>query len=912
MPLLQTTDSSLESVASNTPAIYKLPNEVLHQIVSQLDVKDIIALASTSKTLKALLLDDPDGVWKLLCRRDLHVADSVPPSPYRSFWDLYVHAVTPFHWVKSSLWIGDSIPFGDVYLTKYDRQTGSLALFKLLCRDSDPNNDGTGTVLIINNNSDQDQNQQQPPHTENHLVATSVFFQTNAANPNDNQDNRTMVTQFREPISGNRGGGRQVRQLPSDPDISYYPEQGYALAFGPYICLNKFSERDARTGMWKFPFRTEADSNQGTYQQSSFGNTNSPETYKGPYMGLLRAVAVPSSSLDCRMNVWPPFTIPASDRTRNTSVNDFMGHYNPPVNALNVGGGRGMVDAIARAEAAHNAALAALRDRNGMVNRQNNDRNDDENNNQENDNRNINHFHGVPPHFAETEGIQGFNMNLAGIDPIFPNANTQNDLNNPNNQNNPAPVQTHRTRTVVTRLPNGSVELRTENGDGDVTHVETIAGNTNQDNVGIIGNAGAPRPHEPVEAQAQAQAEVQENEQNDEPRIVPEEAMYNEVLQAHQVAMNINNQLLQNIGLQNAPVPGGNLPNIHQIHQAHLAQIHAGLGGGIPNIPRINGGVHQIHGFQQAHAQHLEHIQNVHNQHIARIRQGQPLNHLPPGLTVFVNDEHVDTNTTGTVLGNNPLGDEQPLPNVDEAAADENAQAHENEVNGNAEVTENANSDSGRQSDTHRTHQSTTLPPPPPIIEEVTPAPTPPNFVPPSPNVFRIQRFMGRIHGKVETLFRLEEELYTPTASCPYRGVWVSSQSFELMLFHQPHPNRLEAIKLTGGTHVRRGEYCFIIDNLNETDPEILPGMYPEFFSPRNPTRNRASPTKPPTRAVKAQGQVSEFNFSNPRFQNMSVFLMSENKIVLFWKVKNIMDVCKRVHVDKLLKTDMNVQKLKD
>lgn len=996
---------------NHIPPIYILPIEILHQIISCLDVKDIIALASTSKTLKASLLDNPDGIWRILCRRDLYVADPVPPHPYVSFWDLYVHAVTPFHWIKSSLWIGDSVPFGDVYITKYDRQSGSLALFKLLCRDSDPNNDGTGTGF--DTQTQQNDNEQAQNVNNHRVVSTSTFLHVNVNGPNANNNanpggrtTQTVVSRFQEPISGNRGGGRQVRQLPSNPDITYYPEQGYALTFGPYICLNKFSERDGRTGMWKFPFRTNDgtdssnDSNRptGTNDQTS-NNNNNNAIYKGPHMGLLRAVAIPESALDTRMSVWPPFTIPAHDRTRNASVNNFMGHYDPPFNAMNVGGGHGMASAIARAEAAHNAALAALRHRPVHANHQQNNTTD---NAQQAEN-------GPLVNLAEIEGIQGLNVNL-------PNAGAN---NNQVPDDQPVP-RVNRTRTVVTRLPNGSIELRTENNEGNVIHVETTLGNANQQNIGIVGNAGAPtheadNNEQPAQQDPQPDPHLQAHEevvnqllqnltiqnvpqvnqdiqvqQDPQAQQNPQDAQAPQIQQIHQVTQIHRFPQDHQINQVPQPLPVGlphgiDIQRIQQIHQAHLARLPMGPGGrahggfpGLQHIPGVNAGHHQINAFHQAHAQHILNAQNIHNAHLAQALNmhmnrpggaGMPngavnivvntpngemtnVNHQQPeGVQVHVNGvnvnneqpEGVQVHVNGVNISNVPNG--VNIVNTVNAAPNEESQTNQgtpNEANQPAPAPAPASTDDQNTQATSAQNEpevinSATAPPPEPVASlpdtpgDVTPVPTPPNFVPPSPDVFRIQRFMGLVHGKVETLFRLSEDLYTPTAACPYRGIWVSSQSFELMLFHQPNPNRLEAIKLTGGTHVRRGELCFVIDNLDDLDSEIVPNMYPEFFYSRRTSRtssnsstsssspssfsfsssSSSAPSQIGTRAVKAQGQVSEFNFSNPRFQAMSVFLMSHNKVVLYWKTKKIVDVCKRIQVDKLLKTDMNVQKLK-
>lgn len=71
----------------------------------------------------------------------------------------------------------------------------------------------------------------------------------------------------------------------------------------------------------------------------------------------------------------------------------------------------------------------------------------------------------------------------------------------------------------------------------------------------------------------------------------------------------------------------------------------------------------------------------------------------------------------------------------------------------------------------------------------------------------------------VETFSALDKSLYTPNKEHLFRGVWVgdyTENGCEIVLFHQPTPERLEGIKITGDINVPRGEYTFIIENLKE------------------------------------------------------------------------------------------------
>lgn len=83
----------------------------------------------------------------------------------------------------------------------------------------------------------------------------------------------------------------------------------------------------------------------------------------------------------------------------------------------------------------------------------------------------------------------------------------------------------------------------------------------------------------------------------------------------------------------------------------------------------------------------------------------------------------------------------------------------------------------------------------------------------------------------VETFSALDKSLYTPDKDHPLRGLWVgdyNAHGCEFVLFHQPTPERLEGIKITGDINVPRGEYSFIINNLKDpmriADEEEWPG----------------------------------------------------------------------------------------
>lgn len=312
--------------------LLSLPIEILQEIILHLEVKDVLNLGATNSHMKSLLIDDRNHIWSTLFRRDFSSDDTSVPKPYDSFLDLYINGLAPFYWLKTALWIDDDTPFGDVYITKYSHEHGSLCLYKLLCRNTLPQNAPPPPNVTITHHHhvpnvqnqqqaqqqgqqqpEQQQQQQNPPqnpqqhihtdHNNNQVVSTSVFL--SSANNMTFNTRITVATGTPNDLR-NPNAGNNPQQLPSDSSITIYPNNGNIVAFGPYVNLNDFINRDEQTGMWKFKSKI------------------------GALVGIFRASAIAPQNLNRSMSVWPPFKIPANDRTRNTSTNNFLGHYGSP------------------------------------------------------------------------------------------------------------------------------------------------------------------------------------------------------------------------------------------------------------------------------------------------------------------------------------------------------------------------------------------------------------------------------------------------------------------------------------------------------------------------------------------------------------------------------------------------------
>ncbi|RPB11429.1 hypothetical protein P167DRAFT_508070 [Morchella conica CCBAS932] len=138
---------------------------------------------------------------------------------------------------------------------------------------------------------------------------------------------------------------------------------------------------------------------------------------------------------------------------------------------------------------------------------------------------------------------------------------------------------------------------------------------------------------------------------------------------------------------------------------------------------------------------------------------------------------------------------------------------------------------------------------------------------------------------KFETFAALDSWLYTPDERHPFRGLWVGDYSvhgWEFILFHQPNPNRLEGIKITGDIHVPRGEYTFIVEELTDI------------------SRIAHEVEWPGAKAVKGKGQIAASQFVDNKFVDIEVIFIGPDNIALHWLDENLR------HISKMNRLDIN------
>ncbi|KJZ75390.1 hypothetical protein HIM_05316 [Hirsutella minnesotensis 3608] len=170
---------------------------------------------------------------------------------------------------------------------------------------------------------------------------------------------------------------------------------------------------------------------------------------------------------------------------------------------------------------------------------------------------------------------------------------------------------------------------------------------------------------------------------------------------------------------------------------------------------------------------------------------------------------------------------------------------------------------------------------------------------------------------EIITYSTLDPALYTPTATKPWRGIWVgdySGHGCEFLLVNQPddepaadvelglvrgdeeeehewqqrrleariYRGRLEAIKLTGDPNVPRGEYTFVADDLG---PAGYIGMAMDApFSG--------------ARVVRSKGHVAATGFNNDKFIESQLILISHNRLAQYWLDFGHISFFDRVRID--------------
>ena len=114
----------------DTP-LFKLPSEVLGQILEHLPPLSLVDLSATCHLLRAHALDDL--LWAQLLRAELPFTPR-SPDPYSSWRELYISHHPYWFLPKHKIWFSDRQASGQLAIARYDPRTGSIEAYRLLAQ----------------------------------------------------------------------------------------------------------------------------------------------------------------------------------------------------------------------------------------------------------------------------------------------------------------------------------------------------------------------------------------------------------------------------------------------------------------------------------------------------------------------------------------------------------------------------------------------------------------------------------------------------------------------------------------------------------------------------------------------------------------------------------------------------------
>ena len=108
-----------------------LPAELIHHVLSYLDLWDLVHVVRTCKRLHPQSYDNQ--IWLPLVNRNVF-EPITDPKPFKSFRELFI-AHHP-HWflTRSRIWFADSEPSGKLLISRYDHTTGSIVGYAVVAK----------------------------------------------------------------------------------------------------------------------------------------------------------------------------------------------------------------------------------------------------------------------------------------------------------------------------------------------------------------------------------------------------------------------------------------------------------------------------------------------------------------------------------------------------------------------------------------------------------------------------------------------------------------------------------------------------------------------------------------------------------------------------------------------------------
>ncbi|KAK0664617.1 hypothetical protein QBC41DRAFT_328356 [Cercophora samala] len=282
-------------ITAEASSLERLPPELVYSILSYLEPLDLVAVSATSRTLYTRAT--ADHLWQALIQENIPGVQVRTPSPCKSFKALY-EAHDP-HWFlpKHKIWFSDDDLTGRLIIVRYDPRRGCIEGYQVVAR------------------------------------AQSRTFEPWAA------DRRVMIHNF-DPVVRLHLDKPILQLDPYDPDNTRdFGRDSPSHSGIKTVKLNRDRSRSSSPNRDAGPSRSRSRSKSNTPKRSRISSErlmqNSTDSM---YSALIHSRILSETEISSRIDepfpyggLWPPPTIPSSQRVIATSFDGLPGQRLSPL-----------------------------------------------------------------------------------------------------------------------------------------------------------------------------------------------------------------------------------------------------------------------------------------------------------------------------------------------------------------------------------------------------------------------------------------------------------------------------------------------------------------------------------------------------------------------------------------------------